>query len=71
MTTIFRGDDGGGGYGVFFFAAKTFGEGAAFHSPPAFYCLSGDQLAHANSTLYASIGPQWLSELRRLWSSVS
>ena len=30
----------------------------------------GDQLEHINSTLYASIGLQWLSELRRLLPSL-
>ena len=34
-----------------------------------FFFLSGDKLAHTNSTLYARIGPRWLSELRRLWPS--
>ena len=31
-------------------------------SPPALFFLSGDKLAHTSSTLYARIGPQWLSE---------
>ena len=31
-----------------------------------FFFLSGDQLAHTNSTFYARISPQWLSESRRL-----
>ena len=34
-------------------------------------CVCGDYLAHTDSTLYARISPQWLSELRRLWPSVS
>ena len=34
------------------------------------FFLSGDQLAHTNSTLYARISPQWLSELGRLWPAV-
>ena len=34
------------------------------------FFLSGDLLGHANSTLYAMIGPQWLSEMRRLWPNV-
>ena len=36
-----------------------------------FYAYNGDQLAHINSTLYARISPQWLSELRQLWPSVA
>ena len=32
--------------------------------------FSGAQLAHTNSTLYARIGPLWLSRLRWLWPSV-
>ena len=32
--------------------------------------LGRDQLAYTNSTLYHRIGPQWLSELRRLWPNV-
>ena len=60
--------------GVFFLATRIFGEGFgdAF-SACAFlflFFISGDQLAHTNSTLYARIGPQWFSELRRLWPSV-
>ena len=35
-----------------------------------FFLLSGDYLAHTNSTLYARIGPQWFSELSRLWPNV-
>ena len=42
------------------------------HSLPAcaFFFFSGDKLAHTNSTLYARISLQWLSELRRLWPNV-
>ena len=32
----------------------------------AFSFLSGDRLVHTYSTLYAKIGPQWLSKLRKL-----
>ena len=32
--------------------------------------FGGDQFAHINSTLYAKIGQQWLSEFRQLWPSV-
>ena len=32
--------------------------------------FSGDQLARTSSTLHGRMSPQWLSELRRLWSSV-
>ena len=35
-----------------------------------FFFLSGDYLAHTNSTLHARISSQWLSELRRPWPSV-
>ena len=42
----------------------------SFPTCPIFSFLNGDQLVHTNSTLYARIGPQWLSELRRLWPSV-
>ena len=47
------------------------------HSFPAsaffsfLFLLSGNYLAHTNSTLYARISPQWLGELRRLWPNVS
>ena len=50
-----------------FLAARIWGEGSVIHSKPTlffFFFLSGDQLAHTNSTLYARIGPQWLSKLR-------
>ena len=48
---------------------------SVIHSPPAFFFLfflksSGAQLAHTISFLYARIGPQWLSELRRLLPNV-
>ena len=36
----------------------------------SFFFLSGDKLAYTNSTLYAKINPQWLSEPRRLWPNV-
>ena len=42
------------------------GEGLAIHSPPAPFFKVENKLAHTNSTLYARIGPQWLSEPRRL-----
>ena len=54
-----RGLGGGGGVGW----------GEVIHSSPVvffFFLVSGDQLAHTNST----ISPQWLSELRQLWLSV-
>ena len=35
-----------------------------------FFFFSGDQLAHTNCTLYARVGPQWLSGLRRMEPSV-
>ena len=35
-----------------------------------FIFLSGDELAHTNSTPEARISPQWLNELIRLWPSV-
>ena len=40
--------------------------------PPAFFSSSGsgDQLMLTDSTLYARISPQWLSELRQLWPNV-
>ena len=43
-------------------------------SLPVCVCVffkTGDQLAHTNSTFYARICPQWLSEMRRLRPSVS
>ena len=54
-------------------AARLGGGGRFSDSTPAcasFFCLSGNQLVRANSTLYARIDPQWLSELRRMWPSV-
>ena len=54
--------------------AWIFGECSTIHSLPAFFLFfslwSGYKLAHANSTLYAGINPQWLSGLRRLWPNV-
>ena len=47
------------------------GKARRFPTCAFFFFLTGDQLAHTNSTLYARIGPQWLSERRRLWPSVS
>ena len=41
-----------------------------YHLFPAcafFFFRSGNELAHASSTLYARISPQWFSKLRRLW----
>ena len=49
--------------------ARILGECSTIHSPPALFFLL-KWLAHTNSTLYAMISPQWLSELRRLWPSV-
>ena len=46
--------------------ARILGECSTIHSPPALLFFSGDYLAHTNSTVYARISPQWLSELRRL-----
>ena len=60
----------------FFLAERILWECSAIHSLPAlffsffFFFWSEDQLAQPNSTLYTRIGPQWLSELRRLWPSV-
>ena len=62
-------------------AAGIWGEGSAIHSPLAIIIiintiiiitleLSRDQFAQTHSTLYIRIGPQWLSELRRLWAIV-
>ena len=45
-------------------------EGSTIHCPPALF-LSGDQLAHTCSNFQARISPWWLSELRRLWPSVT
>ena len=36
------------------------------HSLPVLFVFRGDKLEHTYSTLHARIGPQWLSELRRL-----
>ena len=41
--------------------ARILGECSTTHSPPP--------LAHVNSIPYARISPQWLSELRPLWSN--
>ena len=38
--------------------------------PPALFFLNEDKLAHANSTLWARISSQWLSEPRRQWLSI-
>ena len=35
--------------------------------PALFFFLSGYQLVHNSSALYARISPQWLSQLRLLW----
>ena len=60
---------------VFSSFARTLGEGWTSRSQPAFFVFFlkveiGDKLAHTNSTLYARISRQWLSELRRMWPSV-
>ena len=34
------------------------------------HCFDRDQLVHTNSTVYARMSPQWLSELRWLWPNV-
>ena len=53
----------------FYVAARILEEGSAIYSPHARFLslflslISGDQLKHTNSTLYADIVPQWLSEL--------
>ena len=65
-------ESGGGG---FFLAVGMLGEGSSIPRLRFFFFFSssffsGDQLAHTNSTLSARMGPQWLSELRRLWPSV-
>ena len=70
------GPDESAAFVAFFLAASGLGEGSTI--PRLWFFLyfyfilyfSADQLAHANSTLYANIGPQWLSELRQLWPSV-
>ena len=35
-----------------------------------FFALNGDHLANTSFTLWATISPQWLSELRQQWKSV-
>ena len=51
--------------------AKILGEGSAIHSPPAlFFFFKVEISSRTNSTLWARISPQWLSELRRLWPNV-
>ena len=57
--------------GGFFLSEQTLGEGSAMHFLPVpfFFFSSEDQLVHTNYTLYARIGPQWLSQLRCLDSS--
>ena len=53
--------------------ARILGEGSSIHSLPALFknFFSEDQLTHTNSIHQARISPQWLSELRSLWLSVS
>ena len=34
------------------------------------FIVGGDQLTCTTSTLYVEISPQWVSDLRRLWTSV-
>ena len=62
-------------WGLFSSHARIWGECLTIHSLPVPFFgvafLSGDQLAHTNSTLYAAIGPQWLSELGRLCSHLT
>ena len=60
--------------GSFFPRIRGFGErfdeslpACAFFS---FFFLSGNQLALSNVILSAGISPQWLSDLRRLWTTV-
>ena len=57
--------------------ARILGECSAIHSTPALFFLfffvfevEISSFAYINSTLYARISPQWLSELRRLWPNV-
>ena len=52
---------------------KVTGESSANHCLPAcsfFLSVSGDQLVLTNSIPKTRISPQWLSEPRRLWTSV-
>ena len=58
----------------FFLACDDLG-GMCDHFPPALSCfllcfLTLGWVTHTNSTLYARISLQWLSELRRLWPNV-
>ena len=54
---------------------RILGECSTIYFLPACFCcccccLSGDRLAHTNSTPYARISSQWFSNLRRLWPNV-
>ena len=55
---------------LFFFAVRIWGKIHWFPACAFFFFLSGDQFVHTNSTVYARIGSQWLSEQRWLWPSV-
>ena len=62
--TIINIDDG------FFLACEDFARMFDHEESRSFFFglfSSGDLLALTNSTLYARISPQWLSELRQLW----
>ena len=52
----------GGGF-FFFFFCKDLRRMLNHSFPVSFFCVC----LHANSTLHARIGPQWLSELRQVW----
>ena len=57
-----------------FLAARILGADLVIHSLPAlfffFFSLSGNQIVHTYSTLYARSSPQWFNKLRWLWPSV-
>ena len=59
-------DETGGGS---FLAGRFLGKGSTIHSLPALFFF-WRKFVHTNSTLFARIGPQWLSELRQLWPCV-
>ena len=52
--------------------ARILGECSTIHSLPALFIVSIIIISSRTliPLLYARISPQWLSELRRLWSSV-
>ena len=70
-------DDDGGGSGTlvvvaFSSHAMILGDGHSFPACGFFfkYFFNGDQREHTDSSFYARIGPEWLSELGRLWPNV-